>query len=1056
VKPDWERGWRGQLYALGRQRIPLAWRRAIRRRFAPERLFGIRKPRVEIPHHEFDPNEIPHGRPDVVLLPVIPWSYRRQRPQQLAEALARRGHRVLYGTVEGFGEPRVPTPAAPGVLLLPIAGPRAEDLGDRKLDGRVLEAALDSISETRNTFELHAATVILQSPFWTPLALRLREQFGWPIVYDCIDLHAGFPKNRPGFLESEEKRLAAEADLCLATSEVLLDRMRSASSNTCFLPNACDYDRFASVPAPSPADGRVTVGYVGAVDDWFDFVLLADMARLRPGWTFEIVGAVEASRTDRLMNRPNITFFGERAHSELPEFRARFDVEIIPFCLSDLTHSVDPVKAYEAAASGRVVVATPMRSMDRLRRAGIVKSASTAAEFVRSIEQIVSDNDGRRTNTLRSFAAENTWDHRASELSLRIQRLFPLVSIVVVAHNGLDWNRMCLDAIDHRTDWPRVEIVFVDNGSTDGTRQWLLEEAARRGPALRVIPFAENRGFAPAVNAGAAAARGELLCILNNDTLVTRGWLGALVRHLERDPKLGMVGSSTNEIANAAKVDVGYRNLADLDDWARSFVRLNEGRLEPIAMLAMFCVLLPRRVWNAVGPLDERFTVGMFEDDDYSRRIQEQGLHLAVARDSFVHHFGRGTFRAMSEEEYLGVYEQNRARYVAKWTAAPRILPRTATLDEIQERARKRKALIVLPPSVGWDITLVQRPHHLARAFARQGVPVVFEVEDLDGSGRTDVREIAPDLFLLRGDSSRLRALPETILWCFAYNVPALTDQRHARLVYDIIDHAAVFPHAQRRIRRNQRQALGRADAVFAASKPLLESIRRKRSDAVYLPNAVDFGRFAASADSAAVPNALLRAREAGRPLAVYAGALARWVDSDLLGAVMAARTDWTFVIAGEQLDASFRGLVEQDRPNVLFLGSRPHAAIPSILSSCHVGLVPFALGPEGIHASPIKLYEYLAAGLPVVATPVPECQAMPEVLIGRGPEEFSTLLDQARRQGASSEFRAQARERARANSWDRRAATALEVLGIAPNADSNLPDAWPGRIAASPRTASR
>jgi GT2 family glycosyltransferase/glycosyltransferase involved in cell wall biosynthesis len=670
VRPEWEKGARGRLYALGRRLVPLGLRRALRRRLAPERLLGIRKPEIDIPRFDFDPNEGRPGRPDVLVLPVIAWSYRRQRPQQLAEALARRGRRVFYGAIRGPGEPDAPAGASPGVLLLPIAGVRREDPADRRLEGRPLEDAFASISLARDAYGLFETALLVQTPYWTPLARRLADGFGWKIVYDCLDAHAGFPSNRPGIFGGAEKELAAAADLVVATSEPLRARLAKWNAGTRLLPNAADAALFESVPDAASQKNGLTVGYVGAVDDWFDAELFVALTRQRPGWRFEIVGGLEGDRRAFAGDLPNVVLHGERPHAELPALRARFDVEIIPFRPSELTHGVDPVKLYEAAAAGRPVVATALEALAPHERAGVVRTASGPQDFLRAIEESAAEGPAGAARR-RAFARENTWDRRAETLDGWIRALYPRVSVVVVTHQGLEMTRLCLEALDRRTDWPNLELVFLDNGSTDGTRPWLEAEAARRGASFRLVAFPENRGFAAACNAGAAAASGDLLCFLNNDTVVTGGWLSALVRHLSRDPSLGMVGASTNEIANAAKVAVGYRDPAELEPWARAFTRGNTGRSEPIGMLAFFCVLMPRHVFERVGPLDERFAVGMFEDDDYCRRVRAKGWTLAVARDSFVHHWGRGSFRRISDAEYRRIYDENRKRYEEKWGEAP-------------------------------------------------------------------------------------------------------------------------------------------------------------------------------------------------------------------------------------------------------------------------------------------------------------------------------------------------------------------------------------------------
>ena len=106
-------------------------------------------------------------------------------------------------------------------------------------------------------------------------------------------------------------------------------------------------------------------------------------------------------------------------------------------------------------------------------------------------------------------------------------------SVVIVAADGLVFNRLCLKSVLLNTADVDIELVVVDNGSTDGTRDYLAA-LAEQDPRIRVVQNDENRGFGPAVNQGLNAATGDILVVLNNDTIVPPGWLGALSKHLER------------------------------------------------------------------------------------------------------------------------------------------------------------------------------------------------------------------------------------------------------------------------------------------------------------------------------------------------------------------------------------------------------------------------------------------------------------------------------------------------------------------------------------------
>jgi len=615
---------------------------------------------------EGGPIQAPEGLEDYIVFPIIDWDFRFQRPQQLAVALAQRGHRVFYcrTSFRRGGAAAEVTPKAPNVWEVSLRGPNRNVYRD-PLKAEDTDQLAESLEALRRQQGLGACALLVELPFWWPLARTLRQRWAAPVVYDCMDYHPGFSTNEAAMLQQEED-LVVGADLVIASSAFLAEQLGGRARRLLRLPNACDFDHFARVPWRPPADPP-TVGYYGAIAEWFDAPLVGELARVRPHWRFLLVGSTYTCDTGPLRGLANVTLAGEQPYAELPHWIASMDVLMIPFRRSPLTEATNPVKFYEIMAAGKPLVAVPLPEL--VEHGDLVAFAESAEEFAVRLEEQLAQEREERSQARRAFARTQTWVARAEALVPAVRQAFPLASVVVVTFNNLALTRACLASVLERTEWPHFEVIVVDNGSTDGTPDYLRDLAAADG-RVRVILNGHNRGFAAANNQGLALAEGEYLVLLNNDTVVVRGWLRGLIRHLASHPQWGLVGPVTNWIGNEAQIPVGYRTLEELPAWAARHCRENAGKYFPIPVLAMFCVAMRRETFRLVGELDERFGAGMFEDDDYALRVRQAGLEVVCVEDVFVHHEGRAAFRRMDEAAYRQLFETNRRSFEEKWGRA--------------------------------------------------------------------------------------------------------------------------------------------------------------------------------------------------------------------------------------------------------------------------------------------------------------------------------------------------------------------------------------------------
>lgn len=262
------------------------------------------------------------------------------------------------------------------------------------------------------------------------LLSRLRPRL---VVYHCVDDISAHPRIDSASFRAAEARFARRADVVLASSQPLAERMRRLNRNVYYMANVADTELFSTAQRSGPIDPAVAalprprIVFVGAIAGTkLDIRLLIELAELRPQWSVVLVGPVGLG--DPLVDLsilgdvPNLHLLGPRCYAELPEVLRGAQAAVIPYKLNQLTASIFPMKVYEYLAAGLPVVATALPSLAEVDG---ITFAADASEMVAALEQAVSEDSVDARAARARLADGHSWEARLRELAEVVERHHP-------------------------------------------------------------------------------------------------------------------------------------------------------------------------------------------------------------------------------------------------------------------------------------------------------------------------------------------------------------------------------------------------------------------------------------------------------------------------------------------------------------------------------------------------------------------------------------------------------------------------------------------------------
>lgn len=239
------------------------------------------------------------------------------------------------------------------------------------------------------------------------------------------------------------------------------------------------------------------------------------------------------------------------------------------------------------------------------------------------------------------------------------------ISFVIPSFNKWNYVQECVDSLIKHT-YVKHEIIIIDDASTE-----IIPESLQ-SKNVTVISNNENLGFPKSINIGLRHAHGKYIFVVNNDTIAVKHSIHRMLELAESDKTIGLIGVKSNYAGGAQLIkEVPYKLVGEMHVFAEKFNIENRGKFRQYPSVSFLFTLIKKEVVEKIGELDERFSPGYFEDDDFCLRCQLAGYKTVIAEDVFVHHYGSTTFNEIFGKETDSIYRVNKQKFAEKWGGTP-------------------------------------------------------------------------------------------------------------------------------------------------------------------------------------------------------------------------------------------------------------------------------------------------------------------------------------------------------------------------------------------------